>query len=82
MMRITDQYKNIEVLGDNTRSIPAQVFFQMVWWLQKRKLLIGLGYFAPLSTMLLLEEIGVPRENHWSLKTLSHNIVSSISHMI
>ena len=26
MMRITDQYKNIEVLGDNTRSIPAQVF--------------------------------------------------------
>jgi hypothetical protein len=54
----------------------------MVWWLQKRKLLIGLGYFAPLSTMLLLEEIGVPRENHWSLKTLSHNIVSSISHMI
>ena len=28
MMRITDQYKNIEVLGDNTRSIPAQVFFK------------------------------------------------------
>jgi hypothetical protein len=26
MMRITDQYKNIEVLGDNTRSIPAQVW--------------------------------------------------------
>jgi hypothetical protein len=26
MMSITDQYKNIEVLGDNTRSIP--VFFK------------------------------------------------------
>jgi hypothetical protein len=44
---------------------------------------VGLGCLMPLSTIiqlyhggsLLVEETGVPRENH--LPTLSHNVVSS-----
>ena len=38
----------------------------------------------PIMSFLLVEETGVPEENHWPVtshqQTLSHNVVSSIPH--
>jgi hypothetical protein len=45
---------------------------------------LGIRCLAPLSTIFLVEEAGVPRENyltaeiHW--QTSSHNVVSSTPH--
>jgi hypothetical protein len=45
---------------------------------------MGLGYISVISwrSVLLVEETGVPRKDHWIVvshwQTLSHNVVSSI----
>ena len=71
----------VENMGTHT-AVKKLIFHQIVWGL-------GLLCLTPFSTIfqlwwsvLLVEETGVPRENHWPAtshwQTLSHNVVSSI----
>ena len=66
----------IKVIFKNAQLI--QMFHAIPWFA------LGIWCLTPLSTILLVEEAGVPRENylaaesHW--QTLSHNFESSTPH--